>query len=168
MIDNCKDNLNTLKALINELGDKEYTFSSKLLTNASIGEHMRHILEFYLCLFEGTSNQIVNYDARKRDHQLEVDRKYALFTIDKIFSNISRLSIHSDLFLEGDFGTNGGDVKKLKTSFNRELAYCLEHSIHHQALIKIALVEQNLEALIHGDFGVAPATLRYRLELCAQ
>lgn len=168
MIDNCRDNLIMLKSLIIELKDKEYAYSSKLLSDASIGAHMRHILEFYLCLFDGTVSKIVNYDARKRDHQLEIDRKYALFTIDKIFSNISRLSINNELFLEGDFGANGSDVKKLKTSINRELAYCLEHSIHHQALIKIALLEQNLSALIHPDFGVAPATLRYRLSLCAQ
>lgn len=54
-----------------------------------------------------------------------------------------------------------------KTFINRELAYCLEHSIHHQALIKVGLKEQNIENLIDENFGVAPATIRHK-QKCAQ
>jgi hypothetical protein len=42
------------------------------------------------------------------------------------------------------------------------LAYCLEHTIHHQALIKIGLMELNLIHLIDQHFGVAPATIRFK------
>jgi hypothetical protein len=50
----------------------------------------------------------------------------------------------------------------VNTSFERELVYCLDHAIHHQALIKIGLKEQELSHLVSQDFGVAYSTLRYR------
>ncbi|MDC1012234.1 hypothetical protein OAQ04_03240 [Flavobacteriaceae bacterium] len=53
-----------------------------------------------------------------------------------------------------------------KSSFLRELAYCLDHRIHHQSLIKIGLTEQGLDHLIDENFGVAFFTQNYRNE-CA-
>ena len=50
----------------------------------------------------------------------------------------------------------------MKSSFERELLYCLDHAIHHQALIKIGLKELHLSHLVSPDFGVAYSTLRYR------
>ena len=71
------------------------------------------------------------------------------------------------LILEGNFTGEAGSLTKIATTFQRELAYCLEHSIHHQALIKVGLKELNLENIIEKNFGVAPATIRYH-EKCVQ
>ena len=53
------------------------------------------------------------------------------------------------------------------TSVDRELLYCLDHAIHHQALIKIGLKELQIADLVGDDFGVAYSTLRYRASLDA-
>jgi len=45
--------------------------------------------------------------------------------------------------------------------------YCLDHAIHHQALIKIGLKELQIADLVGDDFGVAYSTLRYRASLDA-
>jgi hypothetical protein len=66
------------------------------------------------------------------------------------------------LTLQGDFSENSVHHIQLLSSFHRELAYCLEHSIHHQALIKIGLIELGALHLIDESFGVAPATLKFR------
>ena len=50
----------------------------------------------------------------------------------------------------------------VQTSFFRELTYCMDHCIHHQSLIKIALLEQKLIHLIDPNFGVAFSTQLYR------
>ena len=50
----------------------------------------------------------------------------------------------------------------VQTSFFRELIYCMDHCIHHQSLIKIALLEQNLMHLVDSNFGVAFSTQIYR------
>ena len=55
---------------------------------------------------------------------------------------------------------------RIETSFFRELIYCMDHCIHHQSLIKIALLEQNLIHFIDPNFGVAFSTQIYRRQ-CA-
>ncbi|MDA8611714.1 hypothetical protein N9L07_01085 [Flavobacteriaceae bacterium] len=52
--------------------------------------------------------------------------------------------------------------KGVKTTFFRELIYCMDHGIHHQSLIKIALIDQGLNHLINDKFGVAFSTQNYR------
>jgi hypothetical protein len=52
----------------------------------------------------------------------------------------------------------------ISTSFERELVYCLDHAIHHQALIKIGLKELDCVDLVNGNFGVAYSTIRYRMQ----
>lgn len=106
-----------------------------------------------------TKTSTVKYDNRKRDLDLETNPKFAIFTIDKICSNLGFLKLDNEFILEGNFSLNNPETL-IKTSFERELAYCLEHSIHHQALIKIALKELLLDNIIQENFGVAPATIR--------
>ncbi len=53
-----------------------------------------------------------------------------------------------------------------ESSYQRELLYNLEHSIHHQALIKVALLEIQHD-LVDENFGVAQSTIEYRKK-CVQ
>lgn len=162
MITYCKHNLQEIKHLIASLNLEQYTHKSYLLSGASIGQHVRHILEFYLCLINGNKVGKVSYDQRERDIQLERDLAFATYTIDKICSNLIPSKNESEILLEENFSSNEGEIITIKTTFKRELAYCLEHSIHHQALIKIGLIEQHMEHLVSENFGLAPATIRYK------
>ena len=56
---------------------------------------------------------------------------------------------------------------EIETNYERELLYNLEHSIHHQALIKVALLQlQSVE--IPENFGVAQSTIVYRESQCVR
>lgn len=167
MISYCKENLKQIRTLISSLKEEQYQNKSQLLSEASIGQHVRHILEFYLCLLHGVSRGLVNYDDRNRDLELEQSPRFAIACIDKICTDIQRLNTEQELQLAGNFSSEGKMIKRIKTSLDRELAYCLEHSIHHQALIKIGLIEQKMDHLINEGFGVAVATIRHKQE-CAQ
>jgi hypothetical protein len=59
-----------------------------------------------------------------------------------------------------------GKQISIPTNFFRELYYNLDHCIHHQALIKVAI---NLSNCIEVDenFGVAKSTIEYRKQ-CVQ
>ena len=48
MIGNCKENLQEIKTLIASVKEEQYQYKSQLLSDATIGQHVRHILEFYL------------------------------------------------------------------------------------------------------------------------
>lgn len=59
-----------------------------------------------------------------------------------------------------------GEEVRIESNYFRELLYNLEHCIHHQALIKVAVLQ--LDYLqIDPDFGVARSTLEYRKQ-CVQ
>ncbi|MCF8454129.1 MAG: hypothetical protein K9G42_13055 [Pedobacter sp.] len=167
MIIHCKENLQQIRSLIASLEEKQYQYKSQLLSDTTIGQHVRHILEFYLCIIKGLSHGLVNYDSRDRDPELEQNPISAISCIDKIFNDIEGLSTDQVINLVGNFSSETETLKTIRTSTDRELAYCLEHSIHHQALIKIGLIEQKMDHLINEGFGVAPATIRYKQQ-CAQ
>ncbi|AFK05499.1 hypothetical protein Emtol_0227 (plasmid) [Emticicia oligotrophica DSM 17448] len=161
----CIDNLQDIKVLLLQLEDEHYTFKSNFLYGASIGQHLRHILEFYERVFTLNECGIINYSKRERKKHLEYFRVSAIEFIDDLCDNMrnseqkDRLLILTDDSIEGE---------KMITSFEREVFYCLEHSIHHQALIKVCLKEQNLEALVEPNFGLAYSTIQYQNSLCVQ
>ena len=49
------------------LSDEIYAKPLNILTGRSIGQHIRHIIEFYHCLLSQANKSVVNYDLRKRD-----------------------------------------------------------------------------------------------------
>jgi RNA-binding protein YhbY len=60
----------------------------------------------------------------------------------------------------------GNQILEIESNYTRELLYNLEHSIHHQALIKVAILQNN-SIIIDENFGVAHSTIEYRKK-CAQ
>ncbi len=167
MISHCKENLQQIRTLIASLEHKQYQYKSQLLSDTTIGQHVRHILEFYLCIINGVSQGLVNYDSRDRNPELEQNPVSAISCIDKICNDIQCLNTDQEIQLVGNFSSEKETLKTIRTSIDRELAYCLEHSIHHQALIKIGLIEQKMDHLINEGFGVATATIRHKQQ-CAQ
>ena len=151
----CIANLMEHQELLLKLSDKQYQHQSELLSGASIGQHLRHVVEFYDCLLNGLSQEKINYEKRARSLELENNRKTAIKKISSIIEQLLSLGLNSRLYLEIEDTI-------IATSVERELYYNLEHSIHHQALIKVGLKEQNIGNMVSADFGVAPSTLKYR------
>jgi hypothetical protein len=55
---------------------------------------------------------------------------------------------------------------RIQSNYYRELLYNLEHCIHHQALIKVAVLQlENIS--VNENFGVARSTIEYRKQ-CVQ
>lgn len=158
----CLENLTDLEKLVLQLSTEEFTRRSKLLSEASIGQHTRHILEFYLCLLTGVGRGVVNYDERNRDLLLENDRNHVINTIQNIKEKIIFLEFDQPITLNGCFHKINDHVCSIPSSIHRELAYCLEHSIHHMAMIKVGLMEAGNTWQADPDFGYAPSTLKYQ------
>lgn len=162
MINHCIQNLWQIKKLICQMKEEDYSKKLIVLSGSSIGQHLRHILELYQCLLDGSISNEVNYDNRKRDFKLENDPAFALNFIEEITDKLTHLEGDKMLTLFGSFTADSDNNTAILTSFYRELAYNLEHSIHHQALIKIGLSAMGLSYLVDSDFGVATATIKYQ------
>ncbi|MFO8029591.1 MAG: hypothetical protein R6U28_07000 [Cyclonatronaceae bacterium] len=168
MIKTCIENLNQLKDLLEVIPGEVYKRKSKFLSGATIGGHMRHILEFYTCLLDGVMQQsdapatcVVNYGKRARDVEIETWPEKALATIDFICEELSSVRHWPETVCnEGQHDSATDTITRIRSSFDRELLYNLEHAIHHQAFIRVSLLEQDLEDLVDENFGVAPSTIR--------
>ena len=166
-MDHCKHNLLEIKSLLGNLKKEDYTKPLSLLSDSTIGQHVRHILEFYICLIASKNTEIVNYDNRKRSLEIETSVQFAQSQIDFIIDHFILDNNNIQFTLEGNYSAETTENTAIPTTYQRELAYCLEHSIHHQALIKVGLKELELESVINENFGVAPATIRHKKQ-CAQ
>ena len=158
----CKQNLNQLSLLLESLSPEQYNYKSELLSGSSIGQHIRHIIEFYTCLSESFYLQLtqINYDKRERDKSIEQDAQKAILTINKLIDFLNEERVVGKADLVANFSLEDDHDCIIPSSYRRELAYCLEHSIHHQALIKISLLDQGLRHLVDDNFGVAPSTTK--------
>ena len=153
-----------LTETLNQLSDDEYRQPSKILFNASIGQHVRHIIELFLCLEKGYETGVVNYEKRKRDYQVETNKDFAIQLLKEIYHRLDRPN--ADLVMEAEEYENSTGVVTIPSNYYREIAYNLEHTIHHMALIRVGINEVSMIELPQ-DFGVAYSTIKYRQQ-CAQ
>lgn len=156
----CITNLKQLQTILEKLSNEQYARPLEILSNSSIGAHVRHILEFYICLIRKDQKGIC-YDKRDRNKRLEEDRSYCLQMIPAIISPLETCIADQKLLLSSNFSEKSDEVVELKTSLFRELAYCLEHSVHHEAIIKIAINSLCHEIEMVETFGVAASTVRF-------
>jgi uncharacterized damage-inducible protein DinB len=163
-----KENLEQLHDLLQKIPAEAYTGKPEVLYGASVGQHIRHILEFYLLMISGSIGGVISYDKRQRDLRIENEQEYAIVVINKIMKSLDLISEEDPVLFEGDFTSDSSGTNTIKSSVGRELAYCIEHSIHHQALIKAGLIGMNMAELTDEHFGVAYSTIRYRDESCAR
>ena len=162
MIIYAKENLNQLKRLLLDIEQQTYTEKAEVLSGGTIGQQIRHILEYYLLLIEGTKTRTIQYNHRRRDPNIEIDPTYATVTIDNILLHFAEINEKHLVNVTVDLDQGNNKHSFLISSFGRELAYCIEHSIHHQRLIKAALVSLGLKKLTDDLFGVNPTTRHFR------
>lgn len=155
------DTLEQFKQVLSELPKGCYSQSCSILSNASIGQHTRHIIELYLCLIKGYEPADVSYDRRERNIEIEENVSFALEKLAYIQEHLEKPNKFIKLSYELD-----GEENCMDSNYFREVMYNLEHTIHHQALIKVGIKHFSGQE-VPESFGVAPSTIQYR-KACAQ
>ena len=153
--------LEELKDLLNQLSNEDFALPILYLGNSSVGEHTRHIIEMFQCLLNSYESGLLNYDDRKRNSLIQTDTNFAIQSINEIIKSIeieNKSIVLNQMFYENNVS--------IETNYFRELLYNLEHCIHHQALIKVAIF-QFVDIQLTETFGIAPSTIEYRKQ-CAQ
>jgi hypothetical protein len=149
---------------LGQLSPPQYSQSCATLFNNTIGQHVRHIIELFQCLENGYGSGTVNYEKRKRDEEIETDKELAGRLLLDIHRGLNKPN--KTLTLEASYDEHDPDCIAIETNYYREIAYNLEHTIHHMALIRVGITEiTNIQ--LPDDFGVASSTIKYRKQ-CAQ
>ena len=155
--------LRQARELLEQISDSAYTASPPEIAPHRAGGHMRHILEFYECFLGGLEWSHIDYDARRRDPEVERSRHAAISRIDAI---IAALRTEPLLLTDAVVWARMEDAADqniaesfLTSSIGRELQTLSSHTIHHFALIAMTL--RLLGHPVAPDFGMAPSTLRH-------
>jgi len=153
--------LDQVTKMLANLNNEMFARNHRLIHDVSIGQHIRHILEFYQCIFVGLASGTISYDDRERDVRIETDLSFALETIESLKRQLSEVEHDTSIQLCAAYSNE--EQEQLTSSLKRELAYVLDHTIHHLAIVKIVL--KNDGVFVDPSLGIAPSTLRYRREL---
>jgi len=153
-----------LSGSLETLNPDEYVKPCQNLSNATIGQHVRHIIEMFICLEHGYRTGAINYENRKRDKLIEQDKNFALLALQEIHSGLSKPD--KPLILEGVYNDDSSNIMQFPTNYYREIVYNLEHTIHHMALIRVGLKELT-QMELPENYGVASATVKH-IKSCAQ
>ena len=150
--------LTSLIDLLVILNNKQYTQEIKHLAGTSVGGHTRHIIELVQCVLNGYNAGEVNYINRRRNLDLQTDKELAVEVLQLLANNIRQEDKRLKVTIEE---AEDGEVQEVYTTYYREIIYNAEHTIHHLALIRVALIEMNLN-VVDEKFGLAYSTIKFR------
>ncbi|MDX1957645.1 MAG: DinB family protein [Leptospiraceae bacterium] len=154
-----------LVKVLENMDDNIYSISIPILFQSSVGEHVRHIYEFYECLFNSANENVICYDTRNRSLELQTSRELCLKKLVEITDRLHILDLNKELILKTKLVYDSDNFYFSETSIQRELLFILDHTIHHMAIIRIGIESLNLDIKIPEFFGFTPSTVKHKLKV---
>lgn len=157
-----QDILIRMISLLEALDNQTYAQPLEIFKGSSIGQHFRHILDFYLCLIKGINAGTVDYANRDRNPLAESDVQYTKQAFYEVSEAIEQFTEAQNIKVRGDFSAHDIERPELLSSIGREMMFAYDHAIHHLAMIKIGIDIVMPQLNIDNNIGVAPSTIQYR------
>lgn len=154
--------LDQLAQVVEKISEEDFRKPSEALSKSTVGQHLRHTLEFFICLEQGHELGVVNYDKRIHNKAMENDKHIALHTISQIRDFLTNHPEDKMMKLEVGYQPDSEECVSIDTNYLRELTYNVEHAVHHMAIMKIGIREVAGYIQLPSDFGVAVSTVRYK------
>ena len=148
-----------IKSILLQFDDELYQKELKIISDASVGQHFRHIIEFYTCFTEAQQTNLVCYDERNRTYLWETSIIETLAILNELKSEINSIDMNKIIQLRQNYF---GESHLIKSTNQRELMYCFDHSVHHFALIKIAIETHFPTIKVPQNFGIASSTIAFQ------
>jgi len=153
--------LDQCAGFLRELSDEQYSASCARMMDASIGKHVRHVLDHFSSALTAIEGETIDYDTRDRGTAIECRREEALRLADSLAGTLEVLTepdaarpVRVRVMLSGE-----GDEAELASTLGRELAFASHHAVHHYAMIRAIAADLGLEA--PEEFGKAPSTISH-------
>ena len=142
-----------------------YTYASpvEVFNGSTIGQHVRHILNFYQSVLTGLHTGIVDYARRERDPRVEESPAFAREAFEEVGRALKEVDETHLLRVLADFTTEEDEHRPLlNSSAGRELMFAFDHAVHHLAIIRIGLQLARPDLFLEEELGVAPSTLKFQ------
>ena len=152
--------INQINDLLGQISPHEYRQPLAEFDGSTLGQHFRHILEFFICLERGVPTGVVDYASRERNLLLEDSPGAAMASLDAFAISLMGMQSNMEVALKAEFG--GAERPSYQSTVGRELAFVYDHAIHHLAMIKIGLRCHYPHIQIDRDLGVSPSTIKAR------
>lgn len=145
------------KSILNGLTNDQLTNTNIPPYHSCIGTHIRHILDFYQCIFKGVESKQVDLTDRERDLRIEQDCDCALQNIEAVINGLRtfeefdpklKLKVVDDL---------GQGAIEIEYTLGALLAQANSHTIHHYAIISYILDRMHI-VIQDETFGYNPTT----------
>ena len=148
--------LNKTNHIISLLNDELLYNSSIPPYMSSIGSHIRHILDFYDCIINRTSESHVDLTLRKRNVLVETKCTEALKYYKGITDKLNNVNynLDEDIYVIDDLGN--GKIK-IKYTIGALFAQANSHTIHHYAIINYIMSGLEVD-FKDASFGYNPTT----------
>ncbi|MGF1529913.1 MAG: hypothetical protein ACFCU4_00965 [Puniceicoccaceae bacterium] len=151
--------------LLHAVDDQNYQSPAPAAFNASIGAHYRHIIEHFEPLVQTLGKGVIDYDARPRDHRLEIDRTHAIertLVLIESFQALDSLALAEPVQTRCKISYRSPDSPLIPSTLGREAVYAIAHAVHHFALIGV--IAHLLHISLPSSFGFAPSTVHHQQE----
>jgi len=165
--------LEDLHDALAQLSDEQFQTTFVFKTNpekirASVGQHTRHVIEFVDTLLKSINEDLVNYDFRDRNKDIETSIDTAQMTLKRLQQRLSGIT-NQDLQRPIQM-VEAVDVERDSDPANstvaREIYFAISHTEHH-----FALINERCDALgvaLPADFGKAVSTRRSERRMAPQ
>ncbi|MCB9305867.1 MAG: hypothetical protein H6565_04670 [Lewinellaceae bacterium] len=143
-----------------QLEPHEYRRQLPEFEGNTLGQHFRHILEFFQCLEKGIGSGVVDYASRERNLLYEDNPGVAAAAFGAFAEVLPGLDPSGIVQVKAEFGSD--ERPDYASTVGRELLFVYDHAIHHLAMIKIGLLVHFPAVRTGKDLGVSPSTIKAR------
>ena len=150
--------LTRLQSFLSQIREDDYKMPLPVLQDGTLGKHVRHVIEFFQCLFNGNSENLINYDNRKRNTLIENNVAHASQHIDDIIETLNSITYDKPIQFVAAYREHNIEMT---SSLYREITFTIEHAVHHMAIIRIACTVHFNYILLPENFGYADSTIRH-------
>jgi len=149
--------------LLSRMDDGQYTKQLPLFNGSTIGQHVRHIYDFYNSVVKSLEKGELDYADRERNQDIERYTHNAALNFMPLSKLILALDEDTLVDVVTEFDTKETTVRKrVGSSIGRELMYAYDHAVHHLAIVKMGIQTNFPEFEMNQEIGVAPSTIKHQ------
>lgn len=156
------NNLDRGYVLLDNLTNEQFVNKNIGPYNSTIGQHFRHILDIFSCIFKGLDAQKVDLTARDRNELAETNIGVARNYLDDIVQKLTAIQ-HLDANIPVEVVDDLGlGLVQVNYTLGSALCQAHSHAIHHFASLGYMLHQLGVE-IPDKRFGYNPTTPEERV-----